>query len=64
MIDKTQHKIITKIMEMLESLDEEDFEKARMTIDITLYCRKPYYKVEFDDISGEWTYGIVSTESG
>lgn len=63
MIDKAQHKIITKVMEMLDDLDDEDFEKARMTINVTLYCRELYYKVEFDDIAGEWTYDIVSTES-
>lgn len=62
MINKAQHKIITKVMEMLDGLDDEDFEAARMTIDVTLKCKELYYNVQFDDPAGEWTYSIVSTE--
>lgn len=58
MIDKPQHKIITKVMEMLDGLDEEDFEKAKMTIDVSLRCRELGYRVIFDDIGEDWTYSI------
>lgn len=58
MIDKHQHKLISGIMDMLESFSVEDFEQANMHIDVKLKARGGYMTVVFNDEYGDWTYSI------
>lgn len=58
MIDRARHKMITAVMDMLESLSNEDFEKAGMYIDVELKTTDGHFKVIFEDETGDWLYRI------
>lgn len=58
MLNSAQHKMIGRVLEMLESFTDEDFENSRFYIDVKLQDRFGEYKVEFEDEAGDWTYRV------
>lgn len=58
MIDKHKHKLVTGVLDMLESFSDDDFEKANMHIDVRLKTKEGYMTVTFSDEFGDWTYSI------
>ena len=64
MFNSARHKMIGKVLEFLESIEDYEFDNSGFFIDIELRDKYGDYKVLFEDESGEWEYRTVDVDNG